>query len=156
MNNETTQKSWIKRHPYATGAILLILAIIAVPSDKQQQAQVNTSEVKTQEQASSTEPKLSKEQAQKELNEFMKTAIKAQLVSSYDFKEIANNVYRWDIFVDKNWYVMTVPQKKDFIAYIAIRKKAITGYSNFKVTDAYSNEKVGEVTSFSQSIEIYK
>lgn len=155
MNNPNP--SWIRRHPYATGAILLLLAIIAVPSgkDTQQQAQV-ASEVKTQEQASSTEPGLSKEQAQKELDSFMKTAIQAQLVSSYDFKEIANNVYRWDIFVDKNWYAMTVPQKKDFIAYIAIRKKAITGYSNFKVTDAYTNEKVGELTSFSQSIEVYK
>lgn len=156
--NNSQNVSWFRRHPYVTGATLLVLAIIAIPSgnDSKPQAQVATSEVKTEVQASSTEQTLSKEQAQKELDEFMKLAVQAQVVTSYDFKEIAKNTYRWDIFVGKNWYVQTVAQKKDFIGYIAMRKKAITGYSNFKLNDAYTNEKVGEVTSFSQSIEVYK
>lgn len=152
--NNSQNVSWIRRHPYITGAVLLILLIVAIPSkDETKQPQVSTSQT---EQASSTTPTLSKEQAQTELDEIMSAAVKAQLVTSYDFKEIANNVYRWDIFVGKNWYTQTVKQKKDFIAYIAIRKKSITGYSHFELHDAYTNEKVAEVTSFSQSIEVYK
>jgi hypothetical protein len=46
--------------------------------------------------------------------------------------------------------------KKNFIAKIGSLKKAITGYSHLEVKDAYSNEKVGEITAFSQSIEVYK
>jgi hypothetical protein len=39
---------------------------------------------------------------------------------------------------------------------VGVLKKAVTGYSHFEVRDGYSNEKVAELTSFSQSIEIYK
>jgi len=46
--------------------------------------------------------------------------------------------------------------KKDFIAKIGTLKKQIRGYSHFEVRDAYSKEKVGELTAFSQSIEVYK
>ncbi|MFA6608295.1 MAG: hypothetical protein WCT07_00040 [Candidatus Paceibacterota bacterium] len=153
--NNSQSVSWIRKHPYITGAVLLTLVIVTVPSKTvTQPAQVvSTPQPK---QVATTTPTLSKEQAQKELDAIMGTAVKAQLVTSYDFKEIANNTYKWDIFVGKNWYVQTVKQKKDFVAYIAIRKKAITGFSHFELHDAYTNEKVAEVTSFSQSIEVYK
>ena len=86
----------------------------------------------------------------------MPKAKTASLVTSYDFSKLDENTYRWDIFVGSPWYSMTVQEKKDFIAYIGLRKKAITGYSHFELRDGYNNDKVGEITSFSQSIEIYK
>lgn len=134
-------------------SLLIFIAFIVVISSSSDNKE-NTQVVSKNEPI--REPAMSKEQAQKELEQLMQQAVQAQLISSYDFKEIGENVYRWDIFVGKNWYMQTVQQKKVFIAFIAIRKKAITGYSNFKLNDAYTNEKVAEVTSFSSSIEIYK
>lgn len=92
----------------------------------------------------------SKADAQKELADFMALSKKAEVISSYDFTNDAV------VYVDQMWYQMTVPQKKDFIAHIGILKKAATGFSHFELRDAYSNDKVGEITSFSQSVEVYK
>lgn len=92
-----------------------------------------------------------KESAQKELSTLIDLSKKANLVVSYEFSNSASVVYIGPI-----WYTQTVAFKKDFIAKIGILKKQITGYTNFEVRDAYSNEKVGEITAFSQSIEIYK
>lgn len=92
-----------------------------------------------------------KEKAQKELDEFMSLSKKATIVTSYEFSDEASVVY-----VGKVWYTQTVQFKKDFIAKVATLKKAITGYKHFEVRDAYSNEKVAEVTSFSGSLEVYK
>lgn len=102
-------------------------------------------------QQTQTTPTVSKEQAQKDLTDFMETAKKAKLVSSYEFSDKATVVY-----IDSMWYTQKVDFKKDFIAKIGLLKKALTGYSHFEAKDAYSNEKVAEITSFSQSIEIYK
>jgi hypothetical protein len=70
---------------------------------------------------------------------------------SYEFSDRAVVV-----LIDKGWYGQNVQFKKDFIAKVGVLKKAVTGYSHFEVRDGYSNEKVAELTSFSQSIEIYK
>lgn len=94
---------------------------------------------------------VSSEQAQKELKDLMALGEKSGLVTSYEFSDSANVV-----FVGNIWYTQTVQFKKDFIAKIGMLKKAITGYTHFEVRDAYSNEKVGELTAFSQSIEVYK
>lgn len=89
--------------------------------------------------------------AQKELDEIMELAKTAGLVTSYEFSDSATVVY-----ASSTWYTQTVQFKKDFLAKIAILKKQITGYQHFEVLDAYSNEKVGEVTAFFGSLEIYK
>ena len=94
---------------------------------------------------------VAKKEAQDQLDAFMKTSKDAKLVTSYEFSETATVVY-----VDKMWYTQTVEFKKDFIAKIGMLKKAVTGYTHFELKDAYSNEKVGEITAFSQSIEVYK
>jgi len=102
-------------------------------------------------QQTQTTPTVSKEQAQKDLDTFMETAKKAKLVSSYEFSDKATVVY-----IDSMWYTQKVDFKKDFIAKIGLLKKALTGYTHFEARDAYNNDKVAEITSFSQSIEIYK
>lgn len=92
-----------------------------------------------------------KAKAKKELDDVMQLAQKAGLVTSYEFSEKANVVY-----IDNVWYSQTVQFKKDFLAKVATLKKAVTGYHRFEVRDAYSNEKVAEVTAFSGSLEVYK
>ncbi len=89
--------------------------------------------------------------AQKELDELIALAKKANLVTSYEFSDRASVVY-----ADNVWYTQTVQFKKDFLAKVGTLKKQITGYQNFVVRDAYSNEKVAEITSFSGSLEVYK
>lgn len=92
-----------------------------------------------------------KEKAQKELDDVMSLSKRAYLVTTYEFSDTATVVY-----ADKVWYTQTVQFKKDFLAKIATLKKIITGYQHFEVRDAYSNEKVAEVTAFSGSLEVYK
>jgi hypothetical protein len=99
---------------------------------------------------------VAKEQAQKELDDLMSKAKAAGLVTSYDFSKLDEKLWNWEVFVGKVWYTQTVQQKKDFIAYISLRKEVITGYRHFKLYDGYTNEKVAEVASFSGSIEVYK
>lgn len=91
------------------------------------------------------------EEAKKELDDFISLGMKANLITSYEFSDSASVVY-----IDSVWYTQTVQFKKDFIAKIGMLKKTITGYSHFEVRDTYSNEKVGEITAFSSSIEVYK
>lgn len=101
--------------------------------------------------ADSTTTGMSKEDAEKELDEFMALSKKAGLVTSYEFSESASVVYVGEI-----WYSQTAVQKKDFIAYVGKLKKAITGYQNFKLKDAYSDEVVAELTAFSGDLKVYK
>jgi len=89
--------------------------------------------------------------AQKELDEIIALSKKAELISSYEFSNKANVVY-----VDSAWYGQKVSFKKDMMAKIAILKKRITGYQHFVMRDAYTDEKVAEVTAFSGSLEVYK
>lgn len=98
--------------------------------------------------SSSTQP--TKAEAQKELSDFMILSTDAHIVKSYDFTN--DRV----IYVDKMWYQMTVVQKQNFVAHVGRLKEAATGYRHFEVRDAFSNEKVAEITAFLGSIEIYK
>lgn len=93
----------------------------------------------------------SKEDAQKELDDLMALSKKAGVVKSFEFSDTATVVY-----VEKTWYDQSVEFKKDFLAKVATLKKEINGYRHFEVLDAYSNEKVAEVTSFTNSLEVYK
>lgn len=102
-------------------------------------SQVNTNSAKT------------KAEAQKELDELMDLSKQSDLVTTYEFSDSATVVY-----VGSTWYTQTVQFKKDFLAKVAMLKETITGYKHFEARDALSNEKVGEVTSFSGSLEVYK
>ncbi len=93
----------------------------------------------------------SKADAQKKLTDFMAKAKEATLVTSYEFSDTATVVY-----VGPIWYTQTATQKKDFMAYVANLKEAVTGYRHFEIHDAYSDEKVAEVTSFSGALKVYK
>lgn len=95
--------------------------------------------------------KSDKENAQKELDTIIALGKKAGLITSYEFSDMASVVY-----VGRIWYTQTVSFKKDFLAEIASLKESITGYRHFEVRDAYSDEKVGEVTAFMGSLEVYK
>ena len=92
-----------------------------------------------------------KDKAKKDLDELMALSKKAGLVTSYEFSDSANVVY-----VSKLWYTQTVQFKKDFLEKVSILKESTTGYHRFEVVDAYSNDKVAEVTAFSGSLEVYK
>lgn len=92
-----------------------------------------------------------KQEAQAELDKVMELSKTAGLISSYEFSDKASVVY-----ADKAWYTQTVTFKKDFLAKVSSLKKTITGYHRFEVLDAYSNEKLAEVTAFSGSLEVYK
>lgn len=92
-----------------------------------------------------------KAEAQKELDDFIELSKKADLVTSYEFSDSATVVY-----TGSTWYTQTVQFKKDFLAKVALLKETITGYKHFEARDALSNEKVGEVTSFTGSLEVYK
>lgn len=102
-------------------------------------------------QPSTQENQATKIAAQKELDETMALAKTAKLITTYEFSDKASVVY-----ADKVWYTQTVQFKKDFLAKIGTLKKQITGYQHFEVRDAYSDEKVAEITSFSGSLEVYK
>ena len=93
-----------------------------------------------------------KQAAQKELDELMGLAKESGLVMSYDFTPDKG----WTVYVGSVWYSQTVQFKKDFLAKIATLRKRITGYTFFEIRDAFSNEKVAEVTAFSSSLEVYK
>lgn len=82
---------------------------------------------------------------------FVKYTFPATLVSSSEFSETDRVIY-----VTDTWYSMTVSFKKDFLAKVATLQDAISGKHFFEVRDEHSNEKVGEVTAFSGSLEVYK
>jgi hypothetical protein len=60
------------------------------------------------------------------------------------------------IYVTDLWYQMSVTFKKDFLAKVGMLLKTISGRHAFEVHDDHSNEKVGEVTPFGGSLEVYK
>ena len=86
-----------------------------------------------------------------QFKDLMDTAEKAALVSSYEFSDSERVIYVTDA-----WYSMTAAFKKDFLAKVAMLQEAISGRHFFEVRDDHSNEKVGEVTAFSGSLEVYK
>ncbi len=131
--------------------VLAILIVVINPAGNKdkgtQQKTQNPSPTATTASSNATQ----KAQAQKELDDIMALGKKAGLVVSYEFSDRASVV-----FIGATWYTQTVAFKKDFMAKVATLKKAITGYQHFEVRDAYSNEKVGEVTALTGSLEVYK
>lgn len=99
-----------------------------------------------------TKPTLSKEDAQKEFDRLMDLSKQSGLVKSYEMTEDVSLT----IFVSKLWYTLEVQFKKDMIAKFSTLQQAIYGRHRLEVRDAFSNEKVAEVTAFSGSIEILK
>lgn len=151
------KKPFYKKWWFITVVGIFILGVITpkTPPSTQPQQSDKVAETTTKTETPKVDT-VAQEKAQKELDEFMAMAKKAGLITSYDFSKLNDTVYRWDMYAGKTWYIQTVQQKKDFIAYVGIRKKIITGYSNLKLLDGYTNEKIAEITSFSSSIEIYK
>ncbi|MFH1365998.1 MAG: hypothetical protein ABIG99_01240 [Patescibacteria group bacterium] len=139
-------REWMTKHPTLTGTIFVffIIFLLSMFSGSDEPKTVTES-------AKQPEQQISKDEAQKELAEFMALSKVAGLITSYEFSEKAT-----EVFVGSFWYTQKVEFKKDFIAKIGLLKKAITGYAHFEARDAYSNEKVAEITAFSQSVEIYK
>ncbi len=134
--------------------IVIIMASIGGSGDSSPATQtpvVSQSSVTTPTPTPPEKPQRTEAQAQKELDEFMVLGKQAQLVTTYEFSERANVVY-----ADKVWYTQSVQMKKDFLAYVAMLKKDINGYKHFEVRDAYSDEKIAEVTAFTGSLEVYK
>jgi phage regulator Rha-like protein len=94
----------------------------------------------------------SKEVALKEFTRLMDLSKKSGLVKSYEMDENTS----LKIFVSNVWYSQEVQFKKDMIAKFSSLEEQIYGRHRLEVLDAYSNEKLAEITAFSGSIEIYK
>jgi len=121
------------------------------PPQSTQQEQATQQEAAKQAAQAAAKAQQDKVDAQKELEHVMSLAKTANLITSYEFSDVSDVVY-----AGPTWYTQTVQFKKDFIAKIAMLKEKITGYHHFEVRDAYTNEKVAEVTAFSGSLEVYK
>lgn len=119
------------------------------------QAQSNPTTTTQTQPAPKVSNSASQVQAQKDLDDLMALSKKAGLVHSYEFSNTAHVIY-----VDSVWYTQDVQFKKDFLAKVTTLRATIVnngaGWDWFEVKDAYSNEKVAEVTAFSGSLEVYK
>ncbi len=144
-----------KKYKIIIAVVLLVLFGSTLPeSDTPPSVAVSapTSEAKQETPEEATKPSEDeKVKAQAELDEVLGLAKKAGLIKSYEFSETKRVIY-----ADRVWYTQTVTFKKDFMGKVASLRKTISGYHRFEVRDAYSDEKVGEVTAFSGSIEVYK
>lgn len=144
-----------KKYKIIIAVVLLVLFGSTLPeSDTPSPVAVVTPTPEMKQEAPQETAKPSEDEkvkAQAELDEVLILATKAGLIKSYEFSETKRVIY-----ADKVWYTQTVTFKKDFMAKVASLRKTITGYHRFEVRDAYSDEKVGEVTAFSGSIEVYK
>ncbi len=145
-----------KKVLYAISTLLILFVIISIVS-YDAPATETTSQSVAQEQTNSgpVTPKRSKEEVLKEIDDVMTMGKKAGIISSYDFTEIADNLYKGDVFVEKAWYDQKVTFKKDFVANAGMLKEELSGYSNIRFYDAYSNELVAEIDGF-KGLQIYK
>lgn len=157
-NCKGDQRSWVNRHPFFTIFLFFMfigfLGMLGGGESSETSSVVAPPVQPVQTSTPSPAPVVSdasKAEAQKELNENMRLAKAANLVTSYEFSDKASVVYIGPI-----WYTQPVSFKKDFLAGTARLKKIITGFGHFEVRDGNSNEKVAEVTSFTQSLEVYK
>ncbi len=89
--------------------------------------------------------------AQDALDALIEISKHAGLISSYEFSDVAAVVYVTDV-----WYELDVSAKKSLLTKIGSLKEQATGYHQFEVRHSKSNEKVGEVTAFSGSVEVYR
>lgn len=94
----------------------------------------------------------SKDETMKEFKRLMDLSIASGLVKSYEMTKDTP----LKIFVSKIWYTQEVQFKKDMVAKFSTLQQTIYGRHRLEVRDAFSNEKVAEVTAFSGSIEILK
>ena len=95
---------------------------------------------------------ISKEDAQKEFTRLMDLSKQSGLVKSHEMSDdVSLKIYVGDV-----WYTQDVQFKKDMVAKFSTLQEAIYGRHRLEVRDAYSNEKLAEVTAFSGSIEIFK
>jgi cytoskeletal protein RodZ len=131
--------------------IIIFISINHGGNQNNNQQPVNQAQIKNNVPVKEDTSSQDKAVAQKELDKIMSLAKQSGLVVSYEFSNSATVVY-----IGQVWYAQTVQFKKDFIAKIAMLKEQITGYRHLEVRDAYSNEKVAEVTAFAGSLEIYK
>lgn len=136
--------------------VLFVVVIVGSSTDNtDQQATTTTVPVqqnaKTETQQPAQSSQTDKATAQKEFDDLMTLGKKSGLVVSYDFPGSDLTIYTGNV-----WYSQTVAFKKDFIAKISTLKETISGYHRLEVRDAYSNEKLAEITAFSGSLEVYK
>lgn len=94
----------------------------------------------------------SKDEALKEFERLMDLSKTSGLVKSYEMTKDTPLT----IFVSKIWYTQEVQFKKDMVAKFSTLQQTIYGRHRLEVRDAFSNEKVAEVTAFSGSMEILK
>jgi hypothetical protein len=141
-------RAWIESHKTLTIlACGCLLAAVAMAARSEPTAATEDSETAR---TPSPEDTLSAADASAQFKDLMDTAEEADLISSYQFSETGRVIY-----VTGVWYSQTVGFKKDFLAKVAMLQEAITGHHYFGVRNDQSNEKVGEVTAFSGSIEVY-
>jgi len=93
---------------------------------------------------------------EKEFVKIMDLAKSAKVVSSYNWIVDGDKKIGLEVSADRGWYITKADIKKNLLIKIGQLKKEITGYQNFKITDAYSGEVVGEISSFSGSVELYR
>lgn len=143
-----------KRRWFKILAVLFIIGFIGSLFDDSsapaptQQAQSEKQEVAKAQEPSSTD----RATALAEFEKLMDMSKQAGLVKSYEMDESTS----LKIYADKAWYTQDVTFKKDMLAKLSTLEQTIYGRHRLEVRDAYSNEKLAEVTSFSGSIEIYK
>ena len=141
-------KAWVQSHQTLTvitgAAVFAIVWTAAMPKPA-------AAPQATSQEAAVSSTKLSAADAAAQFKDLMETGQKALLVSSYEFSETERVIYVSDL-----WDSMTVAFKKDFLAKVAMLQEAISGHHYYEVRNEHSNEKVGEVTAFSGSLEVYK
>jgi hypothetical protein len=140
--------AWLESHKAV--AITLVGVLFAVVATAATSNSTTEPQAKSQERAASS-TSLSTVDAAAQFKDLMDTGEKASLVSSYEFSDTERVIYVTDL-----WDSMTVAFKKDFLAKVAMLQEAISGRHFFEVRNEHSNEKVGEVTAFSGSLEVYK
>ena len=124
---------------FIIGILVLIVAVFIINGFSKNDA----------DRAYDSKPKSVSPQAQEDYDDFVQLSKKTGLISSVDSD---NSVY----YVTDAWYDLPVTFKKDFIGKIGLLQKAKTGYAHMEIRNYKSNDLVGELTSFSQSIEVYK
>lgn len=152
---EQEKKPFYKRKKFLYGlAIFFVIGYIGSLFDKTpapQPVQV----IKTEQPAvapTPTTPTVSKADALKEFERLMDLSKQSGLVKTYEMSAEASLV----IFVSNVWYTQEVQFKKNMLAKFSTLEQDIYGRHRLEVRDAYSNEKLAEVTAFSGSVEIYK
>lgn len=150
------KKPFYKKKWFIGLAIFFGIGLVGTIFDDTPPRPVTTSTPEVKQEApketETAKPTISKEEAQKEFDRLMDLSKQSGLVKSYEMSADTS----LKIFVSKLWYTQEVSFKKDMIAKFSSLEQAIYGRHRLEVRDAFSNEKVAEVTAFSGSFEVYK